>query len=117
MTSASSHTIKSVRLNNQSRHLHLFFCLLLYPPTLPMEVVLMESSHSHTCSVGKVLAAVRTLDRFGISDRAGAIVSATLQNVGIISESNVLMLLTEIKFGVGEQRQEPLLSQSVMAKN
>ncbi|GBN74152.1 hypothetical protein AVEN_249883-1 [Araneus ventricosus] len=48
--------------------------------------------------VTKVLAAVRTLDRFGISDRAGAaIVSAALQDVGIISESNVLNVVDRNK--------------------
>ncbi|GBM66988.1 hypothetical protein AVEN_111009-1 [Araneus ventricosus] len=48
--------------------------------------------------VTKVLAAVRTLDRFGISDRAGAaIVSAALQGVGIISENNVLNVVDRNK--------------------
>ncbi|GBN07150.1 hypothetical protein AVEN_149609-1 [Araneus ventricosus] len=40
--------------------------------------------------VTNLLAVARALDRFGISDRAGAaIVSASLQYVGIMSESNV----------------------------
>ncbi|GBM25867.1 hypothetical protein AVEN_151341-1 [Araneus ventricosus] len=48
--------------------------------------------------VTKVLAAVRTLERFGISDRAGAaIVSAALQDVSIISESNVLNVVDRNK--------------------
>ncbi|GBN00065.1 hypothetical protein AVEN_69842-1 [Araneus ventricosus] len=41
-------------------------------------------------TVTTVLATVRTLDLFGISDRAGtAILSTALQDVGIISDSNV----------------------------
>ncbi|GBL78208.1 hypothetical protein AVEN_42774-1 [Araneus ventricosus] len=48
--------------------------------------------------VAKVLAAVRTLDRFGISDRAdAAIVSAALQDVSIISENNVLNVVDRNK--------------------
>ncbi|GBM95506.1 hypothetical protein AVEN_114885-1, partial [Araneus ventricosus] len=48
--------------------------------------------------VTTVLAAVKTLDRFGTSDRAGAaIVSAALQDVGIISESNVLNVVDRNK--------------------
>ncbi|GBN70164.1 hypothetical protein AVEN_44675-1, partial [Araneus ventricosus] len=47
--------------------------------------------HTRLPVVKKVLAAVRTLDRFGISDRAGAaILSAAPQDVVIVSESNVL---------------------------
>ncbi|GBO17326.1 hypothetical protein AVEN_1-1 [Araneus ventricosus] len=42
-----------------------------------------------TPAVARFSAAVRTLELFGISDRAGAaIVSAALRYVGIISESN-----------------------------
>ncbi|GBM87170.1 hypothetical protein AVEN_30245-1, partial [Araneus ventricosus] len=52
--------------------------------------------------VTKVLAAVRTLDRFGISEQAGAaIVSAALQDVGIISESNVLNVVDRNKIRRG----------------
>ncbi|GBM36907.1 hypothetical protein AVEN_14893-1 [Araneus ventricosus] len=52
--------------------------------------------------VTRVLAAVRTLDRFGISDRTGAaIVSAALQDVGIISESNVLNVIDRNKIRRG----------------
>ncbi|GBN88056.1 hypothetical protein AVEN_258603-1 [Araneus ventricosus] len=59
--------------------------------------------------VTKVLVAVRTLDRFGISDGAGAaIVSAALQDVGIISESNVLNVVCRNKIRRGRHIQEPL---------
>ncbi|GBM82313.1 hypothetical protein AVEN_193558-1 [Araneus ventricosus] len=66
--------------------------------------------------VTKVLAAVRTLDRFGISDRAGAgIVSAALQDVGIISESNVLDVVGRNKIRRGRTKaRTTLLSQSVI---
>ncbi|GBL85737.1 hypothetical protein AVEN_193184-1 [Araneus ventricosus] len=50
--------------------------------------------------VTKVLAAVRTLDRFGISDRAGSAIGrmwALYQDVGIISESNVLNVVDRNK--------------------
>ncbi|GBN60310.1 hypothetical protein AVEN_139408-1 [Araneus ventricosus] len=66
--------------------------------------------------VTKVLAAVRTLDRFGISDRAGAaIVSAPLQDVGIISESIVLNVVDGNKIRRGRTKaRTSLLSQSVI---
>ncbi|GBM14199.1 hypothetical protein AVEN_61012-1 [Araneus ventricosus] len=63
----------------------------------------------------KVLAAVRTLDRFGISDRAGAaIVSDALQDVGIIAESNVLNLVDRNKIRRGRTKaRTTLLSQVI----
>ncbi|GBM59213.1 hypothetical protein AVEN_158736-1 [Araneus ventricosus] len=63
----------------------------------------------------KVLAAVRTLDRFGISDRASAaIVSAVLQDVGIISESNVLNVVDRNKIRRGRTKaRTTLLSQVI----
>ncbi|GBM55129.1 hypothetical protein AVEN_207018-1 [Araneus ventricosus] len=63
----------------------------------------------------KVLAAVRTWDRFGISDRAGAaIVSAALQDVGIISESNVLNVAERNKIRLGGTKaRTTLLSQVI----
>ncbi|GBN96424.1 hypothetical protein AVEN_170717-1 [Araneus ventricosus] len=65
-------------------------CFIL-PPLHKSEVVLYGIFPIVTPVVTNFSAAARTLDRFGISDRAGAaIVSATLQDVGIISESNVL---------------------------
>ncbi|GBM52342.1 hypothetical protein AVEN_229571-1 [Araneus ventricosus] len=65
--------------------------------------------------VTKVLAAVRTLDRFGISDQAGAaIVSAALQDVGIISESNVLNVVDRNKIRrVRTKARTTLLSQVI----
>ncbi|GBN18902.1 hypothetical protein AVEN_118450-1 [Araneus ventricosus] len=65
--------------------------------------------------VTKVLAAVRTLDRFGISDRAGAaIVSAAFQAVGIISESNVLIVVDRNKIRHGRAKaRTTLLSQVI----
>ncbi|GBM17638.1 hypothetical protein AVEN_202807-1 [Araneus ventricosus] len=66
------------------------------------EVVLHGNFLTVTPVVTNVLAAVRTLDRFGISSRAGAaIVSAALQDVGINSESNVLNVVdrNEIRHG------------------
>ncbi|GBM98771.1 hypothetical protein AVEN_73196-1 [Araneus ventricosus] len=65
--------------------------------------------------VKKVLAAVRRLDRFGISDRAGAaIVSAALQDVGIISESNVLNVVDRNKIRRGRTKaRTTLLSQVI----
>ncbi|GBM60001.1 hypothetical protein AVEN_99940-1 [Araneus ventricosus] len=65
--------------------------------------------------VTKVLAAVRTLDRFDISDRAGAtIVSAALQDVGIISESNVFNVVDRNKIRRGRtQAGTTLLSQVI----
>ncbi|GBN05272.1 hypothetical protein AVEN_74393-1, partial [Araneus ventricosus] len=65
--------------------------------------------------VKKVLAAVRTLDRFGISDRAGAaIVSTALQDVSIISESNVLNVVDRNKIRRGRTKAiTTLLSQVI----
>ncbi|GBM88572.1 hypothetical protein AVEN_250634-1 [Araneus ventricosus] len=63
----------------------------------------------------KVLAAVRTWDRFGISDREGAaIVSAVLQDVGIISENNVLNVVDRNKIRRGRTKaRTTLLSQVI----
>ncbi|GBM31902.1 hypothetical protein AVEN_183300-1 [Araneus ventricosus] len=65
--------------------------------------------------VTKVLAAVTTLDRFGIYDRAGAaVVSAALQDVGIISESNVLNVVDRSKIRSGRTKaRATLLSQVI----
>ncbi|GBN24546.1 hypothetical protein AVEN_228050-1, partial [Araneus ventricosus] len=65
--------------------------------------------------VTKVLAAVRTLDRFGISDREGAaIVSAALQDVGIISESNVLNVVDRNKIRRGRTKAKTTLLSQVI---
>ncbi|GBO28662.1 hypothetical protein AVEN_274982-1 [Araneus ventricosus] len=65
--------------------------------------------------VTKVLAAVRTLDRFGISNRAGtAIVSAALQDVGIISESNVLNVVDRNKIRHGRTKTRTTLLSQVL---
>ncbi|GBO10275.1 hypothetical protein AVEN_107066-1 [Araneus ventricosus] len=65
--------------------------------------------------VTKVSAAVRTLDRFVISDRTGAaILSAALQDVGIISESNVLSVVDKNKIRRGRTKARTnLLSQVI----
>ncbi|GBO07535.1 hypothetical protein AVEN_105756-1 [Araneus ventricosus] len=65
--------------------------------------------------VTKVLAAVRTLDRFGISDRTGAaIVSAALQDVGIISENHVLYVVDRYKIERGRTKtRTTVLSQVI----
>ncbi|GBO29750.1 hypothetical protein AVEN_73166-1 [Araneus ventricosus] len=62
-----------------------------------------------------VLAAVRTLNRFGIFDRAGAaIVSAALQDVGITSESNILNVVDRNKIRCGRTKaRTTLLSQVI----
>ncbi|GBN05471.1 hypothetical protein AVEN_240462-1 [Araneus ventricosus] len=75
---------------------------------------MLYSMQIHTCSE-KILAAVRTLDRFSISDRAGAaIVSATLQDVGIISESNVLNVADRNKIRRGRTKaRSTVLSQII----
>ncbi|GBO30797.1 hypothetical protein AVEN_30996-1 [Araneus ventricosus] len=64
----------------------------------------------------KFSAVARTLDRFGISDRAGAaIVSAALQNVRIISESNVSSVVDRNKIRHERTKaRTTLLSQSVI---
>ncbi|GBM88709.1 hypothetical protein AVEN_204005-1 [Araneus ventricosus] len=77
----------------------------------------MESSPcTVTPVVTKFSAAARTLDPFGISDRAGAaIVSAALQDVGIISESNVLNVVDRNKIQRERTKvRSTLLSQSVI---
>ncbi|GBM22829.1 hypothetical protein AVEN_238528-1, partial [Araneus ventricosus] len=65
--------------------------------------------------VTTVLAAVRTLDRFCTSDRAGAaIVSAAFQDVGIISESNVLNVVDRNKIRLGRTKaRTTVLSQVI----
>ncbi|GBN52042.1 hypothetical protein AVEN_273674-1 [Araneus ventricosus] len=65
--------------------------------------------------VTKVLPGVRTLDRFGISDLAGAaIVSAALEDVDIISESNVLNVVDKNKIRRGRTKaRTTLLSQVI----
>ncbi|GBO05683.1 hypothetical protein AVEN_105753-1 [Araneus ventricosus] len=66
----------------------------------------------------KVLAAVRTLDRFGISDRAGtAIVSAALQDMGIISESNILDVVDRNKIWRGRTKARTTLLSQVIKDN
>ncbi|GBM44705.1 hypothetical protein AVEN_54016-1 [Araneus ventricosus] len=65
--------------------------------------------------VKKVLAAVRTLDRFGIFDRAGAaILSAALQDVDIISESNVLNVVDRNKIRRGRTKARTTLLSPVI---
>ncbi|GBM42766.1 hypothetical protein AVEN_81589-1 [Araneus ventricosus] len=74
-----------------------------------------EKKTSVTPVVTKFSAAARTLDRFGISDRTGsAIVSATLQDVGITSESNVLNVADRNKIRLGRTKAiTTLLSQVI----
>ncbi|GBL76164.1 hypothetical protein AVEN_234446-1 [Araneus ventricosus] len=85
-------------------------------PLHKSEVVLHGIFPTVTPVVTKVLTAVRTLDRFGISDRAGAaIMSAALQDVGIVSESNVLNIVDRNKIRRGRTKaRTTLLSQSVI---
>ncbi|GBM56842.1 hypothetical protein AVEN_90189-1, partial [Araneus ventricosus] len=65
--------------------------------------------------VTKVLASVRTLDRFGISDRAGAaIVSSALQDVGIISENNALNVVGRNKTWRGRTKATTTLLSQVI---
>ncbi|GBM63468.1 hypothetical protein AVEN_60803-1 [Araneus ventricosus] len=111
-SSPPPHTVKSVRLNNEnSRQSHLFSvsCFIL-PPLHKSEVVLHGIFSTVTPVVTKVLAAVRTLDRFGIPDRAGsAIVSSALQDVGIISESNVWNVVDRNKIRHGRTKARTTL--------
>ncbi|GBL85629.1 hypothetical protein AVEN_193097-1 [Araneus ventricosus] len=73
------------------------------------------SSALVTLVVTKVLDAVRTLDRFGISDRAdAAILSAALQDVGIISESNVLNVVDRNKIRRGRTKARTTLLSQVL---
>ncbi|GBM77663.1 hypothetical protein AVEN_226049-1 [Araneus ventricosus] len=75
-----------------------FLSCFILSPVHKSEVVLHGIFPIVTAEVTKFSAAARTLDRFGISDRASAaIVSATLQDVGIISESNVLTIFDRNK--------------------
>ncbi|GBN06735.1 hypothetical protein AVEN_214987-1, partial [Araneus ventricosus] len=79
------------------------------------EVVLHGIFPTVTPVVIKVLAAVRTLDRFDISDRAGAaIVSAALQDVCIISESNVLNVVDRNKIRRGRTKASTTLLSQVI---
>lgn len=60
----------------------------------------------------------RTLDRFGISDRAGAaIVSATLQDVGIISQSNVSNVVDRNKIRRERTKARTILSSQSVLKD
>ncbi|GBN23639.1 hypothetical protein AVEN_53531-1 [Araneus ventricosus] len=78
----------------------------------------MESSPQSKPVVTKVLAALRTLDRFGFFDRAGAaIVSAALQDVGIISESNVLNDVDRNKIRPGRTKARTTLLSQVIKDN
>ncbi|GBN99141.1 hypothetical protein AVEN_182574-1 [Araneus ventricosus] len=87
----------------------------ILPPLQKSEVALHGIFPTVTPVVTKVLAAVRTLARFGISDRAGAvIVSAAVQNEGIISESNVLNVVDRNKIRRGRTKVgNTLLSQVI----
>ncbi|GBM61625.1 hypothetical protein AVEN_122244-1 [Araneus ventricosus] len=69
-----------------------------------------------TPAVTKVSAVSRTLDQFGISYRAGAaIVSAALQDVGIISESNFSNIVDRNKIRREKAKaRTTLFSQSVI---
>ncbi|GBM69353.1 hypothetical protein AVEN_272174-1 [Araneus ventricosus] len=79
-----------------------------------MTATVPVGAHRTTCSE-KVLAAVRTLDRFGISGRAGAaIVSSALQDVGIISESNVLNVVDRNKIRRGRTKERTTLLYQVI---
>ncbi|GBM44765.1 hypothetical protein AVEN_164922-1 [Araneus ventricosus] len=95
-------------------HLFSVSCFIL-PPLHKSEVVLHGICPTFTPVVTKILAAVKTLDRFGISDRAGAaIVSAAIQDVGIISESNVLNVVDINKIRRGRTKvRTTLLSQVI----
>ncbi|GBM05433.1 hypothetical protein AVEN_94735-1 [Araneus ventricosus] len=65
-----------------------------------------------TPKVTKFSAVIRTLDQFGISDRAGAaIVSAALQDVGIISKSNVSNVVDRNKIRCERTKTRNCLSQ------
>lgn len=58
-------------------------------------------------------AIAKTLDRFGVSDRAGAaIVSATLQNVGLISEDNLSNVVDRNKIRRARQKQRTDLTEA-----
>ncbi|GBM43471.1 hypothetical protein AVEN_9432-1 [Araneus ventricosus] len=58
--------------------------------------------------VTKFSAVSRTLDRFGISDRAGAATYQLRFKIWALSRKAMFRtLLIEIKFGLREQRQEP----------
>ncbi|GBM84209.1 hypothetical protein AVEN_94414-1 [Araneus ventricosus] len=65
--------------------------------------------------VTKVFASVRTFDRFCISDRVdAAIVSAALQDVGIISESNVLNVVERNKIRLGRTKAKTTVLSQVL---
>ncbi|GBO11828.1 hypothetical protein AVEN_267193-1 [Araneus ventricosus] len=110
-------TVKSVQLNNYSSsqsHIFSVSCFIL-PPFHKSEVVRPGIFPTVTPIVTKVSAAVRTLDRFVISDRTGtAILSAALQDVGIISESNALSVVDKNKIRSGRTKaRTTLLSQVI----
>ncbi|GBL89051.1 hypothetical protein AVEN_255193-1 [Araneus ventricosus] len=66
----------------------------------------------------KLSAVARTLDRFSISDRAGAaIVSAALQYVGIISESNVSNVVDRNKIRLERTKARTTLSSQSVIKD
>ncbi|GBO18962.1 hypothetical protein AVEN_141743-1 [Araneus ventricosus] len=90
----------------------LYVSCFILPPLHKSEVVLHRIFPTVTPVVTKVLAAVRTLDRFGISDRAG--VSAALQDVGIISESNVLNVVERNKIRRGRTKARTTLLSKVI---
>lgn len=83
--------------------------------------VIVESGSQNTEDVTPVVtkfpAVARTLDRFGVSDRAGAaIVSAALQDVGIISPSNISNVVDRNKIRRERTKARTTLSsQSVLA--
>ncbi|GBM77510.1 hypothetical protein AVEN_234710-1 [Araneus ventricosus] len=111
------HTVELARLKNyNSRQSHLFAvsCFIL-PPLHKSEVVLNGIFPTVTPVVTKFSAVARTLDRFGISDRGGAaIVSAELQDVGIIPKSNVSNVVDRNKIRRERTKERTtLLSQSV----
>ncbi|GBO16724.1 hypothetical protein AVEN_257468-1 [Araneus ventricosus] len=87
-------------LNNECKLKELCASILTYlhhQLSLKAESKTLTASQSHL-TVTKFSAVAKTLDRFGFSDRAGAaIVSAALQDVGIISESKVLNVVDRNK--------------------
>ncbi|GBM69364.1 hypothetical protein AVEN_272182-1 [Araneus ventricosus] len=89
-------------------------CFIL-PPVHKSEVVLHGIFPTVTPVVTKVLAAVRTLDRFGISDLSGAaIVSAALQDEGVISENHAVNAVDRNKIRRGRTKaRATLLSQVI----
>ncbi|GBN76003.1 hypothetical protein AVEN_136305-1 [Araneus ventricosus] len=71
-----------------------------------------------TLVVKKFSAVARTLDRFGISNQAGAaIMSAALQDVGIISESNVSNVVDRNKIWHERTKARTTLSSQSVIKD